>query len=139
MKVLDAVSRAALGWVFVQAGVGVLRKPDVPTTKAAPVLGALRSAAPVELPPDVVLVRVNAAVQVGAGAALILDVTPRLASLALIGSIVPTTAGGHRFWEFEAGPERSSQRNHFLKNISILGGLLHVLITPRRRSREDLA
>lgn len=133
MRLLDAVSRAALGWVFVQAGAGVLRTPEPPAAKAAPVLGLLRSAAPVPLPADVELVRLNAATQVAAGAALILDVTPRLAAAVLIGSIVPTTAGGHRFWEIEAGPERNTQRNHFLKNISIVGGLLHVLITPRHR------
>jgi putative oxidoreductase len=132
VRVLEAVSRAALGWVFVQAGAGVLRNPEVPTAKAGPVLRALRTAAPVELPPDVELVRANAAAQVAAGAALVLGIAPRPAAAVLLGSIVPTTAGGHRFWEIEAGPERNTQRNHFLKNISILGGLLHVLITPRR-------
>ena len=133
MSVLDVAARAALGWVFVQAGAGVLRSPEVPTSKAAPVLSLVRSAVHVELPEDVVLVRLNAATQVVAGGALVLGVAPRLSSLVLIGSLVPTTAGGHRFWEFEAGPERNTQRNHFLKNISIVGGLLHVLVTPRRR------
>lgn len=132
MRVLDAVARATLGWVFVQAGAGVVRSPEIPATKAAPVLRALRSAAPVELPPDLVLVRANAVAQVVAGAALVLGIAPRPAAAVLIGSIGPTTAGGHRFWELEPGPERNAQRNHFLKNISILGGLLHVLITPRR-------
>jgi putative oxidoreductase len=134
MTVLERVSHAALGWVFIQAGAGVLRKPEVPTKKAQPVLAAVRSAVPAELPDDVVLVRLNAAVQVLAGAALTFGVAPRLASAVLIGSLVPTTAGGHRFWEFQQGPERNTQRNHLLKNISIVGGLVHVLITPRRRS-----
>jgi uncharacterized membrane protein YphA (DoxX/SURF4 family) len=131
---LESLSRAALGWVFIQAGAGVLRDPAVPIQKAAPVLSAMRTYAPTELPADVVLVRANAAVQVVAGAALALDVAPRLASLVLIGSLIPTTAGGHRFWESEPGAERNTQRNHFLKNISIVGGLLHVLNTPRRKA-----
>jgi putative oxidoreductase len=133
MSAVERVGRLALGWVFVQAGTDVLRDPTVPTTKAAPVLDALRSAAPIELPDDVVLVRMNAAAQVIAGSGVILGVLPRLSALVLLGSLGPTTAGGHRFWEFESGAERNTQRNHFLKNISIAGGLLHVLTAPRRR------
>lgn len=133
IKILDAASRAALGWVFIHAGGDVLRKPDVAVKKAAPVLAMIRQAAPVGLPDDdVVLVRANAGVQIAAGAALTFGVAPRLSALALIGSLVPTTAGGHRFWEFEAA-ERTNQRNHFLKNLSMVGGLLQVVIKPRRR------
>lgn len=138
MKLLETASRAALGWVFIHAGSDVLRKPEVPAKRAAPVLAALRSAAPTDLPEDITLVRINAAAQVAAGSALALGIAPRLASAVLLGSIIPTTAGGHRFWEFEAGPERNNQRNHFLKNAAIAGGLLHVLSTPRH-SREDRA
>jgi uncharacterized membrane protein YphA (DoxX/SURF4 family) len=137
MRWLDAASRVALGWVFIQAGVDVIRNPHAPAKRAEPVLTAMRSASPRELPADVVLVRLNAATQVVAGSALTLDVAPRLAAGALVASIVPTTFGGHRFWEFEPGPERNTQRNHFLKNVSIAGGLLHVLITPRRRARKE--
>jgi uncharacterized membrane protein YphA (DoxX/SURF4 family) len=131
--VLDTISRAALGWVFVQAGAGVLRAPGVPARKATPVLEALRSASPVGLPDDTALVRCNAAAQVVAGAALCAGVAPRAACAVLLGSIVPTTIGGHRFWEFEAGPERTNQRNHFLKNLSIAGGLVHLLATAREQ------
>lgn len=138
MNVLDAASRLALGYVFVHAGSDVLRHPEPPAKRAEPVLSAIRSAAPVALPDDVTLVRVNAAAQVVAGGALVLGVAPRLAAAVLIGSIVPTTFGGHRFWEFEAGEQRTGQRNHFIKNVSIAGGLLHVVCTPRRnRSGED--
>jgi putative oxidoreductase len=137
MRVIERASQALLGWVFVQAGAGVLRKPEIPAAKAAPVLGAVRSAAPIALPDDVVLVRLNAAVQVAAGAALCAGRVPRLAALTLLGSIVPTTAGGHRFWEVEAGPERNTQRNHLLKNVSIAGGLLHVATTPHAARRKD--
>ena len=81
------------------------------------------------------LVRLNAAAQVAAGAALTFGVAAAAVGLVLIGSLVPTTAGGHRFWEFDAGAERNTQRNHFLKNISIVGGLLHVL-TAATSTRE---
>jgi uncharacterized membrane protein YphA (DoxX/SURF4 family) len=139
MRWFEAASRVALGWVFIQSGAGVIRNPHVPAKKAEPVLAALRSASPIELlDDDVALVRLNATTQVVAGSALALDVAPRFAAVVLIGSIVPTTFGGHRFWEFEPGPERNNQRNHFVKNFAIVGGLLHVLITPRRNhGRQD--
>ena len=42
----------------------------------------------------------------------------------LAASLVPTTAAGHRFWE-ETDPDHpGDQRLHFLKNVSMLGGLL---------------
>jgi putative oxidoreductase len=138
VNVFDAASRAALGWVFIHAGSDVLRKPEAPAKKAAPVLAGIRQAVPLELPDDTLLVRLNAGTQVVAGAALMFGKAPRLAALALIGSLVPTTAGGHRFWEFEAA-ERMNQRNHFIKNLSIVGGLLQVVITPRRRSGKESA
>jgi len=138
-RLLDSLSRAALGWVFIQAGTDVVRAPEPPAKKAAPVLAAVRSVVPVPLPDDVTVVRLNAAVQVVAGAALTIGVAPRVAAAVLIGSIVPTTAGGHRFWEFEPGLERTGQRIHFTKNLSIVGGLLHLLITPRRPHRKDNA
>jgi hypothetical protein len=70
------------------------------------------------------LVRANGAVQVGAGVLLATGRLPRLASLALIGSIVPTTYAGHRFWEETDDADRAQQRVHFLKNLGLLGGLV---------------
>ena len=49
---------------------------------------------------------------------------PRVAALALCGSIVPTTLAGHRFWEETEPATRAQQRTHFLKNLGLLGGLL---------------
>ena len=37
---------------------------------------------------------------------------------------MPTTAAAHRFWEESDPAERSSQRIHFFKNVSIVGGLM---------------
>ncbi|MBO0730635.1 MAG: hypothetical protein J2P57_15370, partial [Acidimicrobiaceae bacterium] len=48
----------------------------------------------------------------------------RLAALALIGTIIPTTYAGHRFWEEEDEATRAQQRIHFLKNLGLLGGLI---------------
>ena len=54
------------------------------------------------LPKDpVTLVRLNGAVQVGAGALLAVGRVPRLAALALATTLVPTTLAAHRFWELD--------------------------------------
>ena len=49
---------------------------------------------------------------------------PRLSALTLAATLVPTTAAGHRFWEAEEDADRAQQRIHFLKNLSMFGGLL---------------
>ena len=69
-------------------------------------------------------VRLNGAVQMAAGLLLALGRFPRLSALALAATLVPTTAAGHRFWEAEEEADQAQQRIHFLKNLSMLGGLL---------------
>ena len=49
---------------------------------------------------------------------------PRLSAAVLGGTLVPTTLAGHRYWEIEDKQERAQQRIHFLKNLTMLGGLL---------------
>jgi uncharacterized membrane protein YphA (DoxX/SURF4 family) len=44
--------------------------------------------------------------------------------MTLATSLVPTTFGGHRFWEISDPAQRAQQQVHFLKNAAILGGLL---------------
>jgi len=77
-------------------------------------------------------VKVNGAVQVGAGALLALGWFPRLASTALAASLVPTTLAGHRFWEYE-GAERKAQQIHFVKNTALLGGLILAAVDTEGR------
>jgi uncharacterized membrane protein YphA (DoxX/SURF4 family) len=136
---IRALSRVALAWVFVHAGVDVLQHPEVRAKTAAPLLEKARSASPVAVPDDVNLVRANAAAQCVAGAALGLGILPRVAAAVLIGSLVPTTIGGHRFWEIEDPTARAAQRIHAEKNLAMAGGLLAVLASPRRRREEQSA
>jgi uncharacterized membrane protein YphA (DoxX/SURF4 family) len=72
---------------------------------------------------DEALVRANGAVQLGAGLLLATNRMPRVASAALAVTLVPTTLGGHRWWEAQ-GTERAIQRFNFLKNVALLGGLI---------------
>jgi hypothetical protein len=69
-------------------------------------------------------VRLNGAVQLVAGSLLTIGKFPRLSAAALAASLIPTTAAGHRFWESSDKQERAQQKIHFLKNVTMLGGLL---------------
>lgn len=115
------LSAGAMAATFIRSGVEVFREPGE-RHKAAAKLG---------LPQPELMVRLNAAGMAVAGTALALGVKPRLSALALAGLLVPTTLGGHRFWEEESDQGRRAQRTQFLKNLAMFGGLLLFAATPR--------
>ncbi len=123
MALTRRIARPLLSAVFVSSGIDVLRNPEPRVKKADPVTSRIAQATP--LPDDTeLLVKINAGVQVGAGVLLGTGRVPRLAALALIGSLIPTTVAGHRFWEEADDTTRAQQQVHFLKNLAILGGLI---------------
>jgi len=123
------LARPMLATMFIAGGVDALRNPGGRPQAAAPLIAKGEGLLPnlitdnVPTDPDT-LVKVNAAVQVGGGVLLASGKMPRLASLALAGSLVPTTLAGHAFWEESDPAAKATQRIHFLKNVSLLGGLL---------------
>lgn len=120
------LARTMLAGVFVSGGINALRNPG-PRAELVQ-----QSGLPDKLPPNVPaplrtpqnIVRVNGAVDVLAGLALVRSRTPRLASFALMGSLVPTTLVGHPFWQEKDKQAKSQQQLQFLKNLGVLGGLL---------------
>jgi hypothetical protein len=74
------------------------------------------------------VVQINGAVQVVGGALLAFGRFRRLACLALMGSLIPTTYAGHRFWEETDDSARTQQRIQFAKNLGLLGGLILALV-----------
>ncbi len=119
-----------LSSIFVVGGVHALRNAPALTAKAAPVLDRLvpllqRAAPQLPIPTDpTLLIRTNAAVQIASGLTLATGRAPRLSAAVLGATIVPTTFGGHRFWELDDATVRNQQRLHFFKNLSLLGGLV---------------
>ena len=77
---------------------------------------------------DELIVRGNGAVQVVGGALLASGTLPRLAALALAGSMIPTTVAGHAFWKVDDPVARKLQRIQFHKNMAMIGGLLFAVI-----------
>lgn len=122
------VARPMLASYFVVHGAKRLRDPDSAVAEAKPVADRLEPLltkyAP-QVPTDTrSLIRINAGIQLGAGLLLATGRMPRIASLALAASLVPTTVAGHPFWQAEDPAERSQQRTNFLKNLGLTGGLL---------------
>jgi len=108
------LARPLLASMFIAGGADALRHPG-----ARPELVAR---AGLEDPEK--LVRINAATQLVGGLALATGRLPRLSALVLAGSLVPTTYVGHPFWSEPDKSARGNQRVQFLKNLSMLGGLL---------------
>jgi uncharacterized membrane protein YphA (DoxX/SURF4 family) len=118
--------------MFVYGGLDSLRRPNTKVDRAAHVTEPLKDAVAIDAD-TVELIRVNGAVQVGAGLALATGHFTRLCSALLAGSLVLTTLAGHRFWEEKDANARGQQTVQFLKNMSMLGGLLAVVGSSRRR------
>jgi uncharacterized membrane protein YphA (DoxX/SURF4 family) len=128
---LSRLARPMLAAIFVHGGIDTLRNP-APRVSAAESLFSklgLRNNTPMGRMNQERLVKANAVVMTGAGALLAIGKYPRLASLALIGSLVPTTLAGHGFWEHEDPKVRAGHKIQLLKNLSSIGGLLICLDT----------
>jgi uncharacterized membrane protein YphA (DoxX/SURF4 family) len=124
MALSHRLARPLLASIFVVGGWDALRNPAGKANKAEAVTEPLVGSTDIEGLDTETLVRINGAVQVGAGLLLALGKWRRLAALALIGSIIPTTYAGHRFWEESDPTTRKQQQMHFLKNVGLLGGLI---------------
>jgi putative oxidoreductase len=130
MNLIRLVARPMLASTFVYGGVNALRNAAALAPAAKPVNDEIRGIADKVAPSvpvpkdDVTLVRINAGVQVVAGLGLATGRAPRLSSLALAATVLPTTLAGHPFWQVKDKGARAQQMTHFFKNVSMLGGLV---------------
>jgi putative oxidoreductase len=121
MALSRRIARPLLASIFVVGGWDAVLHPAGKAKKAEAVSEPLSDSVGVDAE---MLVRINGTVQIGAGVLLAVGKFRRLAALALIGSIIPTTYAGHRFWEESDPATRAQQKVHFLKNLGLLGGLI---------------
>ncbi len=124
MAVLRAIARPMLGSIFIVQGLDSLLHPERVVKQAEPVVRPIAERVPAVPDDTEMAVRLNGAVQLAAGTMLALGRLPRLSALVIAATLVPTTLAGHRFWETEDDQDRAQQRIHFMKNLSMLGGLL---------------
>ena len=119
-----------LASMFVYGGAMALKSPGPRAAKAQPVADLIKRMAP-DLPVNGAnLTRVSGGVQVIAGAALATGHFPRLAALVLASTLPPTTVVGHAYWNEDDPAAKANQRIHFLKNVSMTGGLLMATLDP---------
>lgn len=71
-------------------------------------------------------------VEIGGGLSLLLGLKARWGALSLFLFLIPTTLIFHKFWGLEAS-EAAMQQIHFLKNLTIMGGLLAVAAAGARQ------
>ncbi|MEO8827943.1 DoxX family protein [Lapillicoccus sp.] len=117
------IARPMIAALFVVQGLEALRHPGKLAERSSPLLDKVVPM--LGLPDDKeMLVRANAVTQIVGGALVASGRLPRLGAALLAGSLVPTTLAGHAFWDEKDPVTKKAQRIHFLKNVSMLGGLL---------------
>lgn len=123
------IARPLLSTIFIAQGIETLRNTKLSADAARPMLEKTEEILPAKYAENVPrdaekVVQINAAVQIGGGALLAAGKAPRLASLALAGTLLPANLGSHAFWN-ETDPQRKAQeRKEFLTGLSLLGGLI---------------
>jgi uncharacterized membrane protein YphA (DoxX/SURF4 family) len=110
--------------MFIYGGIDALKDPEGKAKAVDDVAPMIAEALGLPTTDTVTLVRVNGAVHVIAGSLLAIGKCRRLAALTLAASLVPTTYAAHRFWDEMDDEQRARQRIQFLKNASMLGGLI---------------
>jgi len=126
---IDAVlllGRILLGAIFVLSGYGKLTGLE----------GFSASLTNQGVPLASVLAVVAGAVEFGGGLFLVLGFQARLGALGLVVFTIIATLIAHRFWELEGAAVRG-QQTQFLKNVSMIGGLLYVVASGAGRCSLD--
>jgi uncharacterized membrane protein YphA (DoxX/SURF4 family) len=136
-SITTRVASPLLASIFISGGFDAAMNPEGKVKKAEKVTGPIAQRV-TALPDDTeTLVRLNGVTQVIAGTALSLGLLRRLSAVVLIGTLVPTTLAGHRFWEELDEDARNMQITQFAKNLGLLGGLLLVATERTSRSRRS--
>jgi uncharacterized membrane protein YphA (DoxX/SURF4 family) len=122
------IARPLLSVAFIGQGVESLLNPKSAAQAAAPAVDSLQVLPdPVrsKIPSDPeTFAQITAAVQIGGGLLLATGRMPRVASAALAFTVLPANLGMHMFWA-ETDPQRKAElRQAFLKDVSLLGGLM---------------
>jgi len=128
MTLSRLIARPLLASGFVLGAVSALRHSQELAPKAASVADKIAPTAHkagVPLPQDAqTLVKINAAAQIVGGLALATGRAPRLGALVLAVTTIPATVVEHPFWSATSPDDQTSQRLHFVKNLSMIGGAL---------------
>ena len=133
MTLLRSTARTMLASYFIVSGVKAVRSPEALLPAAEPlvdtVVPQVQRFAPEQVgelvPTDAkTWIRINGILELAGGLALATGKGRRLGASLLALSLVPTTIGKYPFWRLSDPDERAAAKEHFLKNVSLLGGVL---------------
>ncbi len=124
---LILIGRILLAWVFVGVAYGAI-------TNFA---GSVAYFTSQKLSPPELWTWVALLLELLISVSLILGIGTRYGAILVFVFVVVATAIAHRYWEYPAGPQQIGQYNNFLKNISIMGGALLILVTGGGRFSLD--
>jgi len=111
------VGRVLLALLFVTSGFGKL-------TSFAGTAGYMAAKMPMlPIPLIDALLVATIAIELGGGLLIMLGWQARLAALAIVVFLIPVTVVFHNFWAVEES-QRMIQQIMFMKNLSIMGGML---------------
>jgi putative oxidoreductase len=117
--VLD-LSRVLVAVIFLLNGLGIV-------SQAQAIKDLLNHGTPGSLVP--ILMLSARTLEVVAGLCLAFGIYPRLAAVALLVFLIPSTFVAHEFWKVVGTPIYTPQLVNFLKNTAIVGGLLFIAAT----------
>jgi uncharacterized membrane protein YphA (DoxX/SURF4 family) len=122
------IARPLLSVAFIGQGVESLLNPKSAAEAAAPAVDGLQALPdPVgsSIPSDPqTFAQITAGVQIGGGLLLATGKMPRIASAALALTVLPANFGTHMFWNETDRQRKAELRQAFLKDLSLLGGLI---------------
>src|SRR3954451_17946245 len=121
-----AIGRALLVAIFIQSGYAKLTTP-------AGIAGLLTSKG---LPMPLALAYAAGAGEIGLWALILIGWKTRYAAAAMIVFVIVATYLGHDFWHM-ADPARRMNLVHFMKNLSISGGRLVLIVAGAGLSSVD--
>jgi len=126
------IGRSLLSSMFVVGGVNEFRNAEKMTGMVDALKEQLPDAVsgPLGTVDSETLVKLNGATMAAAASTLALGILPRLSAAVLAAQMIPVTVAGHPFWKKD-GAERQGNWIHFLKNVSLTGGLLLVSATKK--------
>ena len=114
--ILPLVGRILIGLIFLVAGV----------RKVMGFAGTVAYLTKLGFPAPEVMAVIALIIEIGGSILLIVGWRTRWAAWLLAVFVVVAGFAAHRFWEITDAGQYSNQMNHFLKNLSIVGGLLYV-------------
>ncbi len=120
------VGRVLLGWLFLASA----------WAKFSGIAGFAGYLTALGVPAPMFFAWVGAIAEAVIGITLILGIATRYGALLALVFLVAATLLAHRYWEYPV-EQQLAQYNNFLKNLSILGGMLLVFVTGAGRFSVD--